>query len=568
VSEGGSISPNGPVNLKYGDTATFDVTPLDGFVISSVEGCDGVLVGNQYITGVLTGACQVKVYFSPRKYSVDVVVGEGGVISSERSLNVNHGDTVTFSIIPEDGYLLENISGCNGNLIDDKFTTDLITSNCSIYVNFTEILYSIKAIASDGGRLEPSGITSIRSGGDVAFKVLPDIGFELAKVTGCPGKFNNNTYVMSEVYADCDLFASFQLKEYSIGVTANDGGAVIPEHMSGVKHGESTSFSIYPYKGYQIESVTGCDGYLDENTFVIPKVEAVCSISVSFSLLQIEVSADATAGGLLNPAGSFFVSYGSDYSVNITPDAGYQLESIMGCSGVLIDNRFLLSNLIESCSIRAIFTPVEYELPVEIFTVGEYFETLVVNALHGASTVIDVPTLAGYEFISAQGCDGEVNGSSYVINTLTGACAIRLDYSEKQYLVAIEVIGSEKQLEDDLLTVSHGDIVELSVLPENGYYISGVSGCSSILSGNTLSVGPVIESCVVSVEFKPLSDPESAESDNSSGASELEIAEETNDGSNASSGAGAIAPIAILNLLLIFLFVHGYSVCRRARVVL
>ena len=568
VSAGGSISPVGPVNIDYGDTTTFDINVLDGFVISSVEGCDGVLVGNQYITGVLTTSCQVEVYFRPRKYSVDVVVGAGGDISGDHSLNVIHGDSVTFSIIPDNGYHLANISGCDGNLINDEFTTSVITSNCSIYITFTEIFYSIKALASDGGKLEPSGITSVKSGGDAAFNILPDIGFELANVTGCTGEISDNTYVISDVYSDCEVVANFQLKEYLIGVTASIGGTVIPEHIGGVKHGESTSFSISPDKGYQIDSVTGCDGYLEENTFIIPGVDAVCSVNVSFSLLQVEVSIDTKTGGQLDPAEPFSVSYGSDYSVLVVPDVGFQLESITGCSGVINDDRFLLSNLIESCSISAIFAPLEYEIPIEIFTAGEYSDTLVVSALHGAPTLIDVPTVDGYEFMSAQGCDGEVNGSSYMIDTVTGACAIRLDYSEKQYTVTIEVVGSETYLKEDALIVSHGNTVQLSVLPENGYYISGVSGCSSSLSGNTLSVGPVIKSCVVLVEFKPLSDPLGVEDDNSSGAPELESADEIDEDSSSSSGGGAITPLTMLNLLLIFLFARRHAFWRKAQGVL
>jgi hypothetical protein len=62
---GGSIDPASRT-VDAGSTATFTVTPDTGYSIGTVSGCGGSLVGNNYTTGAITGACTVAASFSLR----------------------------------------------------------------------------------------------------------------------------------------------------------------------------------------------------------------------------------------------------------------------------------------------------------------------------------------------------------------------------------------------------------------------------------------------------------------------------------------------------------------------
>ncbi|MCW5214589.1 hypothetical protein VU13_04710, partial [Desulfobulbus sp. US5] len=50
AGEGGSISPDTPQIVDYGDTTNFIVTPDEGYHIVNVEGCGGTLDGDTYTT--------------------------------------------------------------------------------------------------------------------------------------------------------------------------------------------------------------------------------------------------------------------------------------------------------------------------------------------------------------------------------------------------------------------------------------------------------------------------------------------------------------------------------------
>ncbi|MEZ5465530.1 MAG: choice-of-anchor Q domain-containing protein [Lysobacteraceae bacterium] len=58
----GSIDPPN-ADVPYGDTQVFTITPDSGYVIASVSGCGGTLVGDVYTTAPITSACSVVVAF-------------------------------------------------------------------------------------------------------------------------------------------------------------------------------------------------------------------------------------------------------------------------------------------------------------------------------------------------------------------------------------------------------------------------------------------------------------------------------------------------------------------------
>lgn len=67
---GGTISPVGPLTVDHLNNAVFTITPIiiapDNtvrYVIDSVTGCSGTLVGNTYTTGPITSACTVTAKF-------------------------------------------------------------------------------------------------------------------------------------------------------------------------------------------------------------------------------------------------------------------------------------------------------------------------------------------------------------------------------------------------------------------------------------------------------------------------------------------------------------------------
>ena len=64
ASANGSLSPDTPQGVTHGEATTFTVMPNSGYLIDSVSGCGGSLLGNAYTTAPVVTDCTVTATFT------------------------------------------------------------------------------------------------------------------------------------------------------------------------------------------------------------------------------------------------------------------------------------------------------------------------------------------------------------------------------------------------------------------------------------------------------------------------------------------------------------------------
>ena len=67
-------------------------------------------------------------------YTAATSSGTGGSISSSQT--IKEGASASFTISPDPGFLIDMVSGCDGSLSGDTYTTGTITADCTISVTF------------------------------------------------------------------------------------------------------------------------------------------------------------------------------------------------------------------------------------------------------------------------------------------------------------------------------------------------------------------------------------------------------------------------------------------------
>ncbi|MCF1430105.1 MAG: ImpA family metalloprotease [Shewanella sp.] len=72
---------------------------------------------------------------TPTFYLASTQSGSGGQLQPS-SLKIESGKQGSFSIVPDSGYVLGEITGCDGTLADGIFTTGVMSSDCSISASF------------------------------------------------------------------------------------------------------------------------------------------------------------------------------------------------------------------------------------------------------------------------------------------------------------------------------------------------------------------------------------------------------------------------------------------------
>lgn len=138
IADHGSFTPANP-DVAHGDSQMFTVTPDAGYELVSIAGCGGVQDGNGFTTGPVTAACQVTASFAIKTYTITATVSGGnGMIGPNLVENVEHGTTEAFTVTPDQGFVVNTITGCDGSLDGGTYTTGPMVADCDISVSFVE----------------------------------------------------------------------------------------------------------------------------------------------------------------------------------------------------------------------------------------------------------------------------------------------------------------------------------------------------------------------------------------------------------------------------------------------
>ena len=365
ASDGGNLSFSGNQEVTAGSVLSATVTPDTGYRIESVDGCGGVLEDYTFTTEPINGDCTVEATFTLLSYEVTPNAGVGGSIAPETIQIVDHGGSISFTILPDVGYQINSVSGCDGSLEDDEFTVEAITQDCSVDVTFSLVNqsdFTVTPSAGPGGQISPGSPQVVNSGSSTSFTVEPDLGYEVAAVTGCGGSLDGTTYTTGVVNDDCSVEATFSLLSYEVTPIAGGGGSFTPTGIQTVNHGDTLSFSVTSDSGYEIETVTGCGGSLDGTTYTAGEITGACSLEATFSLLSYDVTPIAGEGGILTPEGIQTVNHGDTLSFSVTPDSGYEIETVTGCDGSLDGTTYTTGEITDDCAVEASFSASSVEI--------------------------------------------------------------------------------------------------------------------------------------------------------------------------------------------------------------
>jgi len=145
-----STSGSGPANSGDGDD--------DDFIITDIE--------------------NIK-----KSYNITASAGTGGTISPNGTVAVAEGSDKTFTITPNEGYVIDKVlvDGVNKGAVSSYKFEDIKAAH-TITASFKVKTYTITSSAGTGGKISPNGTTSINHGSDKTYTITPNAGYKIEKV--------------------------------------------------------------------------------------------------------------------------------------------------------------------------------------------------------------------------------------------------------------------------------------------------------------------------------------------------------------------------------------------------
>lgn len=301
----GTITPPGPVIVDYNASQVFTITPNLGYYIASATGCNGSLNGNSYATGAITGDCTVGVTFAINTYSVTPSTGANGSMDPSTPQTVNYSSTTSFTVTPNIGYHIASVTGCNGTLSGNIYTTGPITSECTVSSAFAVDTHTVTPSAGAGGHMSPNILQAVTYSSAISFTVTPDPGYQIISVTGCGGTLSGNTYTTGSVTADCLVTATFA------PIVATYTWEALP-NMNHQRIGSSLTLLL---DGRVLITGGQTQLYADDDRYTVAQAEIYDPVTKQFSLTGVLNQKRMSHGDALLNDGKVLIAGGSGGSV-------------------------------------------------------------------------------------------------------------------------------------------------------------------------------------------------------------------------------------------------------------
>jgi exosortase len=401
---GGTISPDGTLNVDYGGSQTFTISANTGYHLVDVL-ADGASVlssvaDGKYTVSEVTKDLTISATFAINTYNVTVNVGTNGS-SNLASQTVDGESKLDFVFTPEERYHVSEVL-VNGKSVGPEGTLSLtITEETSVEVRFAIDTYDIAITQSDNGLI--SGPASVNSGDDAVFTVAPSTGYYIVDVVvdgASVGAVNSHT--ITDVVATHSITAIFAINTYSISVSAGSNGVISPNGSVSVDYGSEQAFTFTPDAHYHVADVL-VDGFSvgAVTSYTFRNIAADHTISVSFAIDTFAISASAGAGGNISPSGYVDVNYGGTQSFTITPYPHYHIEdvSVDGSSVGAVDS-YTFQEVKADHSINVIFAIETFNIIASVGAGGAISPSGLVSVDYGSSQSFTITANEGYHIVA------------------------------------------------------------------------------------------------------------------------------------------------------------------------
>ena len=208
----GSISCT-PTIVDYDASAACTITPGAGYHVADVAvgPTNGAsipvgAVASYSITNIRADMT-ISAVFAIDTFTITPSSGPGGGISPNTAQTIASNGTATFTVTPDTGYHVTAVTGCNGALSGNLFTTGPITGNCNVAAEFSINTFTISTNADTNGSVSCTPTIVPYNSGSIC-TITANAGSHVT-VTGCNGTLTGNTYSIAAVQSDCTIFATF-----------------------------------------------------------------------------------------------------------------------------------------------------------------------------------------------------------------------------------------------------------------------------------------------------------------------------------------------------------------------
>ncbi len=476
-STGGTASA--PETANYGDEITVSVTPDTGYELDTIKVNDAAIGGNSFT--MPASDVTIEVTFKKISYTISITNTSGGSANVDKT-TAYYGEEIEIDIAIEEGYHLDSIL-VNGTAIDgEKFT--MPAGNVSIEVIFVITDYEVTVNYTAGGTA--SAPETANYGDEITVSVTPDTGYELDVIKVNNVAIAGNSFTMPA--SDVTVEVIFKKADYKITLNAGEGGSV--QVPSGANYGDDIEITVTPDTGYKLDAIKVDGITIDGNSFVMPASDV--TVDVTFVKIDYAVTVSYSTGGTASAQDT--ANYGDEITVTVTPDTGYELDTIKVNDAVIDGNSFTMPA--SDVTVEVTFKKISYTVSITN-TSGGSANVDKTTAYYGEEIEIDIAIEEGYHLDSILVNGTAIDGDKFTMPA--GNVTIEVIFKKNEYTITVsDVTGGTASASAE--KAGEGEEITVTVTPDKGYELDKIKVNNTVITGTKFTMPAA--NVTVEVTFK------------------------------------------------------------------
>lgn len=243
--------------------------------------------------------------------TVSASAGNGGSITPS-TVSVAKNSTATFNVSPSANYVVDTVTGCNGSLAGNTYTTGRLTSDCNVVASFKLKTYTVTLNTGADGTATPAS-QSAQHGSTVSFVVRPRTGLDIDSVSTtapagtCPAVVSGSNVNVGPVTGDCGIEVKFKPLTVRLTYVSSNGISLVGPATA--SYNDRISVAVNRPRGseFMVSGVTASSGGCSiaapstpGGAYSVGPLTADCTITVSSQRLAGYVLLSTRVGLAIN----------------------------------------------------------------------------------------------------------------------------------------------------------------------------------------------------------------------------------------------------------------------------
>ncbi|MFO7873425.1 MAG: InlB B-repeat-containing protein [Bacteroidales bacterium] len=439
-SQGGSINPEGDIEVVHGDNQNFTFEADAGYHLEDIL-VDGNSVGDEsfYLFLNVTSNHTIHAVFALNTYTLTYGTDGNGTLTGDTEQQVDHGGNGSpVTAVPNDGY---HFTEWSDGVTDNPRTDMDVTGDIDVIAFFDINTYTLEYDTDGNGSISGEATQTVGHGDDgTPVEAVADEGYHFVEWSD---GVTDNPRTDTDVTGDLSVTALFALNTYTITSSAGENGTISPLGETAVTHGDDQSYSIIPDTGYEVQELLVDGDPVDAvEDYTFENVTDDHTIHAEFQLTSYTITATSSEGGSIDPEGEVEVTHGTNQQFQFIPDTGYHIDDVtIDGTSIGDESAYTFQNVTNNHTIHAAFAINVYTLQYEAGDNGSIIGDTEQTVEHGndAAPVEAIPD-EGYHFV--EWSDG-VTENPRIDTDVTGNIAVTAEFAMSTYMLTFHVVNED-----------------------------------------------------------------------------------------------------------------------------